>query len=127
MAIAAIATIAMMAAPAFHAVAGDQCSDPAAASATSTASKKGKVLGRFDPAMAGCQFGCAIQAKYDTRDVIAQPGAKTGKLTQCPVSGVVFKVDGKRPRVRHGKDEYVMCCDQCAAKLRKNPGQFVRA
>ena len=105
--------------------------DPAACEAgvkTSAASKPaGKVLGRFDLAMAGCQFACATKVKYDAKSVIAQPGAKDGKLTQCPVSGVVFSVDKQRPHVRVGADDYVTCCDTCAEKLRKNPRRFVRA
>ena len=76
--------------------------------------------------MAGCRFACATKAKFDARSVVAQPGAKDSKLTQCPVSGVVFRVDAKRPHVRVGVDEYVTCCDTCAEKLRNNPRQFVR-
>ncbi len=85
-----------------------------------------KVIGNFDPAMIGCRFACATKLKYDAKSVVAQPGAREGKLTQCPVSGVVFSVDAKRPHVRVGSDEYVTCCDVCAEKLRKNPSRFVR-
>lgn len=105
--------------------------DPAAcetgAKTTAAAKPSGKVLGHFDLAMAGCRFACATKATYDGKSVIAQPGAKDGKLTQCPVSGVVFSVDTKRPHVRVGADDYVTCCDTCAEKLRKNPRRFVRA
>jgi len=104
--------------------------DPAACeSGTSATAAKpaGKVLGKFDPAMAGCRFACATKLEYDAKSVVAQPGARDGKLTQCPVSGVVFNVDAKRPHVRVGTDEYVTCCDTCAEKLRRNPRRFVRA
>lgn len=105
--------------------------DPAACEAgakTATASKPaGMVIGNFNLAMAGCQFACATKAKYDGKSVLAQPGAKDGKLTQCPVSGVVFSVDKKRPHVGVGADDYVTCCGTCAEKLRKNPRRFVRA
>jgi TRASH domain-containing protein len=87
----------------------------------------GKVLGHFDLAMAGCRFACATRLEYDAPSVIAQPGARAGKLTQCPVSGVVFNVDAKRPHVRVGAEVYVTCCDTCAEKLRRNPRRFVRA
>ena len=105
------------------------CVPPASeAGATAAASKPaGTVLGHFDLAMAGCRFACATTVKYDAKSVMAQPGAKDGKLTQCPVSGVVFSVDAKRPYVRVGGDGYVTCCDTCAEKLRKNPRRFVRA
>jgi TRASH domain-containing protein len=104
--------------------------DPAACETeakTAVAKPTGKVLGHFDLAMAGCRFACATKSKYDAKAVVAQPGGKEGKLTQCPVSGVVFNVDAKRPHVRVGADDYVTCCDTCAEKLRKNPRRFVRA
>ena len=90
------------------------------------AKPSGKVLGTFDPAMAGCRFACATKLKYEPKAVVSQPGAMDGRLTQCPVSGVVFNVDAKRPHVRVGVDEYVTCCDACAGKLRRNPHRFVR-
>lgn len=109
---------------------GSSC-DPAAceagAPAAAAANPSGKVLGHFDVAMAGCRYACANKAKYDAKSVIAQPGARDGKLTQCPVSGVVFSVDARRPHVRFGADDYVTCCDTCAEKLRKNPRRFLRA
>jgi hypothetical protein len=86
----------------------------------------GKVLGHFDLAMAGCRFACATQREYDAESVVAQPGARDGHLTRCPVSGVVFNVDSNRPRVMVGADDYVTCCDRCAEKLRKNSRRFVR-
>lgn len=96
-------------------------------SKTAVAAKShGKVLGKFDPAMAGCQFACATKLNYDAQAVIHQPGAKAAKLTQCPVSGVVFVVDAKRPRVQVRRDEYVTCCETCAGKLRKDPRRFVK-
>jgi hypothetical protein len=105
-------------------------SDPAACDAgakTATVARApGKVLGHFDVAMAGCRFACATKSKYDAKSVVAQPGAKKGGLTQCPVSGVVFGVDAARPHVRVGADQYVTCCDACAKKLRKDPRRFVR-
>ena len=104
--------------------------DPAAGDASTTtatvAKPSGKVLGNFDVAMAGCRFACATQAEYSAESVVAQPGAQDGRLTQCPVSGVVFNVDAMRPHVGVGEDEYVTCCDACAEKLRRNPGRFVR-
>jgi len=108
---------------------GSSACDPSACEtgATTAASpKKGKVLGHFDLAMAGCRFACATKLTYDATSVVAQPGARQGRLTQCPVSGVVFVVDAERPRVRVGADDYVTCCDTCAEKLRKNPRRFVR-
>lgn len=119
---------------------GSQCSDPSAkatkveagaeCSPTQTAAvgSPGNLTGRFDTAMSGvCRFGCATKIKYKAKDVIAQPGAKTGKLTQCPVSGVVFAVDANRPHVKIAGEEYVTCCDKCAAKLKKDPRHYLKA
>lgn len=110
---------------------GSSSCDPGAceteAKATATAKPTGKVLGHFDLTMAGCRFACATKAKYDAKSVMAQPGARDGKLTQCPVSGVIFSVDATRPHVQVGADDYVTCCETCAEKLRKNPRRFVRA
>ena len=98
-----------------------------ATSNTSCDAAQGDIAGHFDPAMSGvCRFSCGTKSKYDARDVLAQPGAEAGKLTQCPVSGVVFAVDQDRPRVRVGNDEYVTCCDKCATKLTHDPGHYLK-
>jgi hypothetical protein len=105
--------------------ASSSCSSPA----TTTASKaaRGKIAGNFDAAMSGvCRFGCATKLKYQTKDVLAQPGAKSGKLTQCPVSGVVFAVDANRPHLRIAGNDYVTCCDRCAQKLTKSPRHYLK-
>ena len=88
----------------------------------------GKLTGDFDPAMSGvCKFACATKLKHDPKAVLAQPGAQSGKLTQCPVSGVVFVVDPHRPHVRVAGSEYILCCEGCAKKLRQNPNRFLKA
>ena len=104
------------------------CSPMAGATSVSCENPRGKVAGRFDPQMSGvCRFGCATKLKYKSADVMAQPGAKAGKLTQCPVSGVVFAVDAGRPRVRIANDEFVTCCDKCASKLKREPRHYLKA
>lgn len=105
---------------------GQACEGSGSAASACVASG-GKLTGHFDPAMSGvCRFACATKLKYDAKSVLAQPGALTGKLTQCPVSGVVFAVDANRPHVRIGKDEYVTCCDKCAVKLKHDPRHYLR-
>jgi len=74
-----------------------------------------------------CSFACATGLKYKSKDVVVQPGAKAGKLTQCPVSGVVFAVDANRPHVRIANEEYVTCCEKCAQKLKKDPRHYLKA
>ena len=58
--------------------------------------------------------------------MLSQPGAEPGKLTQCPVSGVVFTVDASRPRVRVAREDYVTCCDKCAVKLKRDPRHYLK-
>lgn len=90
-------------------------------------SPTGKIAGHFDPAMSGvCRFACATKIDYVAQDVLAQPGAMPSKLTQCPVSGVVFVVDATRPRVEIAGEAYATCCDRCATKLKKDPRHYLR-
>jgi hypothetical protein len=108
--------------------AAGSCSPARATSSVAIENPGGKIAGNFDAAMSGvCRFSCATKLKYKSKDVIAQPGAVAGRLTQCPVSGVVFKVDASRPRVRVSRDEYVTCCDKCAHKLKANPRRYLKA
>ena len=105
----------------------DEACSPEGSTAVNEASG-GKLTGRFDPAMSGvCRFACATQLRYEPGDVVAQPGAVAGRLTQCPVSGVVFVANASRPHVRLGADEYVTCCDHCAEKLTKDPRHYLKS
>ena len=108
--------------------AGSTCSPSQSAAAVSCENPRGKIAGQFDPTMSGvCRFACATKLEYKAKDVLAQPGAKTGKLTQCPVSGVVFAVDASRPHARIANEDYVTCCDKCATKLKKDPRHYLKA
>ena len=115
--------------PSGQASAASTCSPPKRAhAAVSCENPRGKIAGHFDPVMSGaCRFACATKLKYKARDVLAQPGANSGKLTQCPVSGVIFAVDANRPHVRIANEEYVTCCDKCAQKLKVNPRHYLKA
>ena len=108
-----------------QAKAGACSSDPSAASCEAP---QGKIAGHFDPAMSGvCRFACATKLNYQTADVMGQPGARPEKLTQCPVSGVVFAVEDYRPRVRIAGEDYVTCCDKCASKLKRDPRHYLKS
>jgi hypothetical protein len=88
--------------------------------------ERGHTIGSFDPKMSGvCRFSCAASQPFEMADLTVQPGVALGALTQCPVSGVVFEVDEGRPRVSIETGDYVLCCDGCASKFRKEPGRFV--
>jgi len=102
------------------------CAPTKQATATKQArAPRGSVRGAYDLTMAGCQFSCAAKVVHRERDLHAQPGVRDGQLVRCPVSGVVFKADAQRPRVRLATGEYVTCCNSCAGKLRKDPSRFV--
>ena len=114
---------------------GDRCGPHSASkqtaargnAASACVASGGRIAGRFDSAMSGvCRFACATRLKYDAKQVVAQPGASAGRLTQCPVSGVVFAVAADRPRVRVGRDDYVTCCDKCAIKLKRDPRRYLK-
>ena len=141
--IVGLVVLAITVAGAYAVFAGDQCSKPCGpsekASAASSCSPakgatavacenpRGKIAGKFDPLMSSaCRFACATKLRYNSKDVKVQPGAIAGKLTQCPVSGVVFAVDASRPRVRIAKEGYVTSCDKCAQKLRANPRHYLK-
>ena len=103
---------------------GGKAAPPAKSAARS--GERGAVTGAFDSGMSGaCRFACAAPQAYDERDLAPQPWATNGRLTRCPVSGVVFVVDEQRPRVQLAPGEYILCCDGCTKKFRKNPGRFV--
>ena len=109
-----------------HGCADEACGPEGAAPAAQEPG--GKLTGRFDPAMSGvCRFACAAKVAHEAADVVAQPGQVGGRLTQCPVSGVVFLADEGRPRVVIGGQEYATCCDRCAEKLTRNPRHYLRS
>jgi hypothetical protein len=108
------------------------CVDPDAATTTASAGSSScdgatrHEAGSFDATMSGvCRSSCATPVVAGEH-VVAQPGAKPGELTRCPVSGVVFAVDARRPRVHLASGDYVLCCDRCAQKLRDEPARFVK-
>ncbi|TMQ68823.1 MAG: hypothetical protein E6K81_16285 [Candidatus Eisenbacteria bacterium] len=125
--IVVVAVVALVAIGAYGVFGGAWCPSHPSADPARNAAARGAATGAFDPMMSGaCRFSCSVQQPFDAKDVVAQPGAVAGRLTRCPVSGVVFQVDDQRPRVALATGTYVVCCDRCAVKLRKDPGRFVR-
>jgi YHS domain-containing protein len=81
-----------------------------------------------DHAMAGvCQKSCATRQAFDEADVVPQPGAVVGRLTRCPVSGVVFTVHEDGTAVSYAGSTWYLCCDGCAKKFRQDPARFTGA
>jgi len=106
---------------------GMRCAVGGPHAASAVASTAGSACGP-DPGMAGvCKMSCATHAPYDEADVVAQPGAVAGRLTRCPVSGVVFTVRDDATRVTYAGHVWYLCCDGCAKKFRKDPARFTGA
>ena len=86
----------------------------------------GTPTGAFDSKMSGVrQYACAAPQDHEAEAVAVQPGAMSGRLTRRPLSGVVFVADEQRPRAALAPGEYVLCCDGCTKKFKKDPGRFV--
>lgn len=96
---------------------------------SSPAAATGEKLDRPTPkeleAPVGCELSCATKLAYEENDVIAQPGAKIGDFTRCPVSGVVFVVNDRSSRRQvDGRDVFV-CCESCAQRFQLDPAYFM--
>lgn len=99
---------------------------PATVGAPPAAADVDEAFGVDPEAAKICQAGCAAQFDYDEADVVAQPGAKVGDLTRCPVSGVVFVVQEDQPRYGSNGQTWYTCCAMCLGKLQEKPSRFVR-
>ena len=93
-----------------------------AATETSTA------LTGIDPGMAAiCEMSCAASAEsYSAADVVAQPGAKVGDLTRCPVSGVVFLITESHPTYQKNGQTWFTCCGGCMEQLKAATSRFIQ-
>jgi hypothetical protein len=89
--------------------------DPAPAASVAVADEE---------AFPGCQQGCGTHLPFTEEQVAHQPGAKKGDFARCPVSRVVFVVDGASPARGHdGKDVY-FCCQPCADRFSQAPEKY---
>jgi len=73
-----------------------------------------------------CQMACATKLPFDEAEVAPQPGAIVGRLTRCPVSGVVFVVSEESVSVFHAGQDYYLCCSGCENKFKQNPTRFIK-
>jgi len=66
-----------------------------------------------------CQRGCAEKSmNYTDADVKPNANAVIGKVTKCPVSGVMFRVKKSTPKIEHNGKNYQFCCNSCALKFK---------
>jgi hypothetical protein len=70
-----------------------------------------------------CEHSCAAEG-VDKSKAVAQAAAKVGDYTQCPVSGVVFKVTDESVKIAyHDKTAYT-CCGTCAGMFNESPDEY---
>jgi hypothetical protein len=67
-----------------------------------------------DARFEGCAGACGAKSDVPAGLVIAQPNAKVGDYTHCPVSGAVFVVEGSSARREHRGGYLYFCCTPCA-------------
>ena len=79
----------------------------------------------FDEGLRMCQMACGV-TQYDEADVVAFTDAKIGDITQCPVSGAIYKVKENSPVLTYEGHEFFACCEGCAEKFKENPSRFVK-
>ncbi|MGQ0504431.1 MAG: cation transporter [Myxococcaceae bacterium] len=65
-----------------------------------------------DETFRGCEGGCGLRGENPA--AVIQPGAQTGQLTYCPVSGVAFQVKHESPKADANGQAVYFCCEGCA-------------
>lgn len=71
-----------------------------------------------DDAFKGCAGACGTRG--ENAKAIVQPGASTGDLAYCPVSGAVFAVNTATPKAEVGGKPLYFCCAGCALYFSTN-------
>jgi hypothetical protein len=77
-----------------------------------------------DKAKSASNSACGAHEVDAAKNVVAQPGAKTGDVTKCPVDADLFTVASNSPRVKASKSTYVVCCKGCAVAFKKDPKRY---
>lgn len=80
----------------------------------------------FDVNFKGCQTSSCAVGKHNAADVVAMVKAKTGNITQCPVSGAFFKVKENSPVLTHDGKTFHTCCASCAGRFKQDPDHFTK-
>jgi YHS domain-containing protein len=93
----------------------ETCSDPAPSAAARAE----------DEVFPECLHGCGTSLPYREDQLVSQPGARAGDFTRCPVSKVVFVVDGnKTPARSHEGKPVFFCCEPCADRFSQTPAKY---
>jgi hypothetical protein len=71
-----------------------------------------------------CEHSCAAEG-VDKSKAVAQHLAKIGDYTQCPVSGVVFRVTDKSSKIEKGEKTAYTCCETCAGMFNESPDDYL--
>jgi hypothetical protein len=70
-----------------------------------------------------CEQSCAAEG-IDKSKAVAQSMAKAGDYTQCPVSGVVFKINEGNTKLEYGEKMAYTCCETCAGIFNEKPADY---
>jgi hypothetical protein len=88
--------------------------------ATTTTTTPLEATDSVDPAFTACGASCGLHSARERKLARKQPGAGTGEVVFCPVSGAVFRVKEDSPhRTARGQLLY-FCCEACAAFFTQN-------
>lgn len=80
-----------------------------------------------DSAFFGCAFSCGARWAREAPGTVAQPGARPGDSTYCPVSGVVFQIKPNGARKEWNGRTLYFCCGKCADFFEVNTTRVVTA
>lgn len=80
----------------------------------------------FDETHKACQTSSCAVSNYKETDVVSMAEAKTGDITQCPVSGAIFKVKEVSPVFTHDDKTFHTCCSSCATRFKEDPDRFTK-
>ncbi|HKY36588.1 MAG TPA: heavy-metal-associated domain-containing protein [Polyangiaceae bacterium] len=79
----------------------------------------------IDEVFRDCEGGCGARVASQAEGVLTQPGARLGKPSYCPVSGVVFDVTATSPRRGVGDSALYFCCESCAQYFDANSSRIL--
>lgn len=83
-----------------------------------------QTTGKYSTKMSWCcEKQCAAK-NYDKSKIVPNSQAKTGDLTQCPVSGVIFTISESSAAIAYGGKSYHTCCGSCAHMFSSDPATY---
>jgi YHS domain-containing protein len=65
------------------------------------------------------------EGEYEASDVVRQPGAEVGDISQCPVSGEVFRVTEDHTYFDIEDGRVYFCCPNCIRRFQRDPERWL--